>query len=390
MKRTVTRWVPALVAPVLVAVSAIGISVSAHADVNLPEKTPAQILQFVNTNPNIAFSGKVTKVANLGLPPVNLLPNISQSLVNQMKKSLPKGMSDLIPNASLQGNIATVLGLLSGTQQANVFYNGPTMARVQMLDQMSERDFIVNGSDIWYYDATQQTVLHYSVSAADKALETQKLPLDVTSPAALADYFLSQVTPSTTITSDQNSQVAGRGVYQLTFTPKNDGTLVSSVTISIDGVTGVPLSVEVYAAGQSAPAFKIAFDSVTFAAPDASVIAFTPPSGATVEELTDPLTSAAMTNSDHQPTAAEKAAAQDEYQKLNSEGWSAIVEIPATASTAAELASIKSNSYYNDLTSAVSGGRVFRTSLLNVLITDDGRIYAGSVTVQKLLEAASK
>jgi hypothetical protein len=65
MKRTAIRWIPAVLAPVLVAATAIGLSGSATASVDLPDKTASQILQFINTNPDIAFSGKVVKVADL-------------------------------------------------------------------------------------------------------------------------------------------------------------------------------------------------------------------------------------------------------------------------------------------------------------------------------------
>ena len=76
-------------------------------------------------------------------------------------------------------------------------------------------------------------------------------------------------------------------------------------------------------------------------------------------------------------------------QKLQAQGWSAVVEIPA-AQMPAELAALKANKLFTELTTSVAGGRVFTTSLLNVFMADDGRIFAGSVTIPKLLEAAAK
>ncbi len=401
MKRSAVRWIPAIVAPLLVAGSVIGVSVSASAGVALPVKTPSQILQFINKDPNIALSGTVTKIANLGLPAVNLLPNISQATVDQMKKTLPKGMSDFIPKASAPGNLATALGLLTGTQQANVYYNSPSMIRVQMLDQLSERDFIVNGSDAWFYDATQQTALHYVISAADAANEqaklqslwnanSSKLPFDAMSPASVADYFLNQIGPSTTVTIGSNALVAGRGAYELTLTPKSDTTLISSVTISVDGTTGVPLAVVVNAVGQSNPAFQVSFDSVSFGTSDSSLFSFTPPVGVTVQELPNSLSVDQMNALNQPPSAADQAAAQAQFDKLKAQGWSAVVEIPASQIPTQELATIRSNSYFDVLTKPVNGGRVFSTALFNILFTDDGRIFAGSVTTQKLLEAAAR
>ena len=63
MKRNIRRWIPAILAPVLVAGTAIGFSVSANAAIDLPDKSASEILQLINTNPEIAFSGKVTKKA---------------------------------------------------------------------------------------------------------------------------------------------------------------------------------------------------------------------------------------------------------------------------------------------------------------------------------------
>jgi hypothetical protein len=45
---------------------------------------------------------------------------------------------------------------------------------------------------------------------------------------------------------------------------------------------------------------------------------------------------------------------------------------------------------FTELTKPVAGGRIFSTTLMNIFIADDGRIFAGSVTAQRLLEAAKK
>lgn len=366
MNRNVVRWIPAIVAPAIIAATAFGISATANADVVLPDKTASQILQFINTNQNIAFSGEVTKVANLGLPNINLIPNISQAV--------------------------SVLSFLSGTQNANIYVNGLNAERVQILDPMSERDFIHNGSDIWYYDAGKQMVIHHTLTAAEQTpatpsstLDTSKLPFDINSPASVANYFINKAGASTTFTVGRAARVAGRDAYTLTLTPKSAGSLVESVTLSIDGTNGLPLGVTVKAVGQSSPAFELAFTSIKFATPDASVFEFTPPTGTKVKEIASPEITKPAGSTEQTPTAAE----QGQLNKLLSEGWSAVVEIPAVQAASA-LAAIKGNPLYGDFTRLVAGGRVLSTALLNVLITDDGRIFAGAVTPQTLLEAAAR
>jgi hypothetical protein len=89
------------------------------------------------------------------------------------------------------------------------------------------------------------------------------------------------------------------------------------------------------------------------------------------------------------PTAADKARAQAEAEKLIAQGWSAVVEVPANM-VPAEFSQLKKNTLFTELTKPVAGGRIFTTTLMNVFIADDGRIFAGSVTQQRLLEVAKK
>ena len=218
---------------------------------------------------------------------------------------------------------------------------------------------------------------------------SSKLAFDATSPAAVADYFLAQAGNSTTFTVGKDARIAGRGVYQLTMAPRTSGSLVESITLSVDAATGLPLSVVVRAVGQSKPAFDVAFDSITFAKPDAANFNFVIPTGAKVEEVLVPTQAELAKRMTKSPTAADEAQAKVEMQKLQAQGWSAVVEIPA-AQMPAELAALKANKLFTELTTSVAGGRVFTTSLLNVFMADDGRIFAGSVTIPKLLEAAAK
>jgi outer membrane lipoprotein-sorting protein len=401
MKRNILRWIPAVMAPVLVAASAVGFSVSANAAIDLPDKSASQILQLINTNPDLAFSGRVVKKAALGLPPMNIMPDISQASIDQMAKSMPKEMMDFLPKASAQGELALALEFFAGVHTANIYVDGVNKARLQVLDLISERNFIRNGSDLWFYDASKALVKH---SVIDPAQEEQakkdalglfnansaKLPFDATSPAAVADYFLSEAGKDTVFTVGKDAKIAGRGVYQITGAPRNAGSLVASVTISVDAATGLPLAVVVKAVGESTPAFEVGFESITFAKPDASNFNFVVPAGSKVEEVPVPTRDALeKLAAGKAPTAADKARAQAEAENLIAQGWSAVVEVP-TDMVPAQITQLKENALFAELTKPVAGGRIFSTTLMNVFIADDGRIFAGSVTQQRLLEAAKK
>lgn len=404
MNRTVTRWIPAVLAPVLVAGSAIAFSVSATAAVDLVDKSPSQLLQFVNTNPDIAFSGKVVKEADLGLPPMNIIPDISQSMVDEMTKTMPKEMADFIPKASAQGELALALEFLGGTHTANIYVDGTTRARLQVLDQLSERNFIRNGSDLWFYDASKAKVQHATINPADEAraekeakaffdANSAKLPFDAASPAAIADYLLAQADKQTAFSVGKDVKVAGRGVYQLIMKPRTEGTLIDSVIFAIDGATGLPLGVEVKAVGKSDPAFTIEFESITFETPAASNFAFTAPAGTTVEEILPPTEGELMKYADKLPSSATTAdalaQAKKEAEALEAQGWAAVVEIPADQLPAELRQLVKGNELFNELTQPVAGGRIFTTTLMNIYFADDGRVFAGLVTTERLLQVAA-
>jgi outer membrane lipoprotein-sorting protein len=405
MSRKSLRWIPALLAPVLVAGSVIGFSVQATAATDLPDKSAAQILQLINTNPDIAFSGRIVKKAAMGLPPMNIVPDVSESMIEQMKKQMPEEMADFIPKASAQGELALALEFFAGTHIANIYVDGPTKARLQVLDLLSERNYIRNGKDLWAYDASKAIAQHSVIDESEvnraegQALalfnaNSSKLPFDVTSPSAIADYVLAQASVDSVITVGEDANIAGRGVYQLTITPRSNETLVGSATLSIDAATGLPLAARITAVGSDSPAFEVAFETIAFATPAASNFDFIPPAGATVVEVALPTEAELRAKAElAQLGSTQSLPTEDEIKAealaLKAQGWGAVAKVRGDQVPAELAALIAENSLYLELTKPVAGGRVFTSTLLNIFIADSGDIYAGSVTVERLLKAAS-
>jgi outer membrane lipoprotein-sorting protein len=393
---------------VLVAGSVLGFSVQANASIDLPDKSASQILQMINTNPDIAFSGRIVKKASMGLPPMNIVPDISQSMIDEMAKKMPKEMSDFLPKASAQGELALALEFFAGTHTANLYVDGVEKARLQVLDLLSERDYIRNGNELWSYDATKAIAQHSVVSEAEVAAaeaearslfnkNSGKLPFDYTSPAAVAEYVLNEAGKYSTITVASDIKIADRGAYQITITPKGNQSLVASATLSIDAATGLPLAARVMAVGQSTPAFEVAFETITFTKPAASNFEFTPPAGTRVQEVAAPTKAdvlrelAKATAGKKVPTEAEaEQLAKAKLEDLATQGWSAVAVVPADQ-VPAELRALQlNNSLYKELTKPVPGGRVFSSALMNIFFADNGDVYAGSVTVARLLEVAAQ
>ena len=187
--------------------------------------------------------------------------------------------------------------------------------------------------------------------------------------------------PSTIVSLGENTEVAGRGAYELVLTPNTTDTLVESVAISVDAETGMPLSVQVTAQDAAEPAVSVAFTSLSLDAPSADLFAFTPPAGATVTE--EALPDMTGKTDSVRPDAAESGVT------VIGTGWDAVVLMPADADGTG-LAELTASPLYSQLTEAVDGGRTVSTTLLSVLVTDDGRVLAGSVPVERLQAVAAE
>jgi outer membrane lipoprotein-sorting protein len=364
MAQRLFKWAPAMGAVVAVTVAAIAIPMTANASSTLPSKTPAQVLALVANSKVSAFSGTIEQTSDLGLP---TLPSTGPG-------------SD--------SSVASTLELLTGTHTVRVYVNGPKDARVQVLDSMAERDVIRNGSNVWVYDSSANTVEHATIAAPKGtrkahlgAMEQGAMPKSskthastAKTPSQIAAALLSALRSSSTVSVGTDSTVAGRSAYDLILTPKVSDSLVGSVSIAVDSATGMPLGVDVDARGKTTPAFSIHFSSLSLAKPAASLFAFTPPANAKVTEVKTP--SASKSSSKHvafpKPT-------------ITGKGWDAV----ATFAKQSELTKLESSSEFGLLTSTVDGGRLFHTTLFNVLFATDGRVLVGSVSAARLEEVAA-
>ncbi|MEP6843200.1 MAG: DUF2092 domain-containing protein [Pseudolysinimonas sp.] len=393
----VVRWLPAIVAPVLIAAGVITIPAVANAASTPPSKTAQQVLSLIAGAKDAAYSGTVEQTSNLGLPQ---LPSVG-------------------PGSSSAGSDSTsqLLDLLTANHTARIFVDGAKKQRLQVLDSLAERDVVRNGSDIWTYDSKSKAATHVTLTphtpgshfaqpgtqtpgpqnpgartpgpqtpGANVPGESQTEPLTETlTPAALANRFLAAIQPSTTVSVASTSRVAGRPVYQLELTPKTGTTLVASVTLSVDATTGLPLKVVVDARGQKADAFSVGFSSIDFSKPPASLFEFTPPKGATV-------TTPKFDKPDHKINDAEPGTGSSAHAAkptVTGTGWASIVELPAGAvGSKAPAASASQSRLLDELTTSVAGGRALQTSLLSVLLTSDGRILIGAVPIATLEAAA--
>jgi outer membrane lipoprotein-sorting protein len=276
---------------------------------------------------------------------------------------------DLPAGAGDAAAVTAALEALTSDHNGRVFVGEEDQARLQVFDSFGERDLIVNGPEVWAYDSGENAATHVTLpeEATSRTAPDQQL-----TPDAVADRIVEAAGPTTELSVREDVEVAGRAAYDLVLTPRTDATLVGEVAIAVDGETGQPLQVTVTARGESTPAFQIGYTSLDLSAPDADLFAFTPPAGAEVEEVAPPTAPQGVDTADHpKPTVL-------------GTGWESVAVIDASATD------LTSQPLLAQLTTAVDGGRLLGTELVNVLITDDGRVLVGAVPLERLQAAAAE
>jgi hypothetical protein len=369
-RRSPTRWLSIAGASVLAAAvaAAVVIPTAADAQANLPDKTPAELLEFAAASEVTALTGTIEQTSDLGLPDLSSLTESS-------------GDADSSAGAS------DAIDLLTGSHTANVYLDGDR-SRLQVLDRLAERDVYVDraAGEGWFVDSETKNATHYTVSGDMTAPEWRPDATGET-PQQMLDDALATLDDSTEVSVGTDGRVAGRDVYELVLVPKDAASLVGEVRFAIDGETGAALAASVTALGADQPAFDITFTDVSFAAPDPSTLTYTPAPGYTVEKKT---LSAPSRDHAAAPDSGQSDVETDAADPpvVHGEGWTAVVELPR-ADTSTSDAGGADAAMLESLTQPVAGGRVLETALVTVYFADDGRVFAGAVSADHLAQVAA-
>jgi outer membrane lipoprotein-sorting protein len=398
--RRLSRWIPAIAAPIAIGIGVVLVPMQANAAVDLPDLTPEELLELAASSEVDALSGTIEQKSELGLPDLS-------GLTGAMGGGTPGGSGDDGPrggDAASATDLDDLVSLVTGTHTARVFLDGSN-ARLQVLDPLAERNVYLSDGGAWIYDSRAGAATHVTVDeAALDALEADaearaedaraqleaELGAPLPTPDEVLDQALARLDETTEVSVGTDARVAGREVYELVLEPRDADTLVGEIRVAIDGDTGVALAASVTARDAAEPAFSVAFTDVSFEPPEASVFDFTPPEGTEVTEHELPVPTAAELE---QWKAEAEAGAQRDGERMphpivHDEGWSAVVELPA-GEAAAEGLGAEASAMLDTLTERVDGGRILQTSLVTVLLTDDGRVLAGAVPADHLLDVAA-
>jgi outer membrane lipoprotein-sorting protein len=351
------RWaVPAAALVVTGGVLAGSLISVAQAAPGLPARTPAQLLAEVADSTPPPLTGTVVETASFGLP------------------ALPA-----------TGSPTSLSSLLTGSHTVRVWYAGPEHFRLAVPQSLSESDVVRDGRTAWLWQSTLNKVTKFTLPAHAPDTSVPAQPL---TPQQAAQQVLAAVGPTTTVSVATNVTVAGRAAYALVLAPKDARSLIGQVQIAVDGSNGVPLRLQVFARGASKPAFQVGYTDIHYVTPAPADLSFTPPAGATVSQVN-------LTGGHGQ---AQDAKGHAPYGVTTiGDGWLTVLKLPSSEVTAGSGGSSDDARVLNALLGSATqvhgawgSGRLIRTSLVTVLMTDQGSTFAGAVQPSVLYAAAAR
>ncbi|WP_188266312.1 MULTISPECIES: LolA family protein [unclassified Streptomyces] len=389
--------VPIAVATVAAATIGLVPALAASGDPDLPEITAAQLIEKIAASDTQTLSGTFRISTDLGLPSLGgLTPGLDG--LGALTGGGGGGTSSADPTAKLGE-------LLSGSHTLRVAADGPERQKLTLLDGSDEYSLVHNGRDVWAYDSKSREVHHGETGPAGKA---EKLPA---TPKQLADEVLKAAGDHTSLTVDGTAKVAGRSAYQLVIKPKQSGSTVESVKIAVDAATGLPLKFTLASVEGGKPVVDAGFTKVDFAKPAASEFDFKVPKGAKVTEegagAGDGPGLAPGDLGDDLPEGFEEGlpglggesggpdSGLPQGPKTIGEGWTTIATLDTGADPTAALDEAPKefkgllDSFGDKVTGKFGKGTLFKTKLVNALLTDDGKVYVGAVTKDGLIDAAN-
>jgi outer membrane lipoprotein-sorting protein len=345
------RWLVPLFVGCVAGAGIVVVAVDGGGGDTLPDTTAAALVSAVRHDADEGFSGTVVSQISLGLPAIPALPGWSPT-----------------------NSEASFTTLLAGSHTMQVWYAGRTRQRVALLGVGGETDLFRNGRTVWQWNSASGVARHIELSATSDGAFGRHLPEALT-PAALADGALAALDGDTGVELADEVTVADRTAYDLVLTPRDPATKIGSVHVAVDGATNVPLGVQVYPKGSDSAAIDVAFTSIRFGTPAERNFTFVPPSGATVSD-------AGRAYPVQNPVAA--------IPTVSGDGWTTVRRL---AGRAPVVSTGNHPDAFASLT-AVSGhwgkGRLVQSDLLSLLVTRDGRVFAGAVRPDRLYAAAGR
>ncbi|MGY1500269.1 LolA family protein [Streptomyces sp. QTS52] len=411
-RRKAARYAaPAMVIGLTAATIGLVPAFAGSGDPDLPKISAQELIEKIAASDVQQLSGTVKISTDLGLPDLG-------GLESGLLSGGLGGGSD--GSGSAADPSAKLLELATGTHTVRVAADGPDKQKLSLLEKAAEYSVIHNGDEVWAYDSASNEAYHATAPASESGKdkgEDRILPGDDTAatPGQLAEEALKAVDDTTSVTVDGTAQVAGRDAYKLVIKPKAAGSTVGAISIAVDSKTGTPLKFTLTPASGGAAVVDAGFVDVDFGKPAASTFDFTPPKGTKVteegagqageepgkvpgEDFGKEFEGDLKGPEGHGWANGAEGDSADDGVKVIGEGWNSIATFDSGTEGGVPSSDSPSDAgafggFLDSFGDKVSGdfgsGTVFKTRLINALMTDDGKLYVGAVTKDALVKAAN-
>ena len=312
----------------------LAVPAGAGAEPALPPVDPEELVESVLARDPQPLAGAVEMENGLGLP---ALPGVPQAA--------------------------------NGTSTARIWSDGDRRGRVQLPTESGERTLVSDGETFWSWNSEDRTVRR--IPEGEHERDTANAD-----PGAAAAEALAALRPTSEISVEGTSEVAGRAAYDLVLAPaSSERTLLREVRVAVDAEHRMPLRLTVLATGSPDPAMEIGFTDISFGPQDPELFRFTPPPGAKIEDV--------PRHEGHEPGAAEPTMVGD--------GWDTVLVAAAPGPGAERPEGLPDIAGLGrPITGPWGSGRLVTSAVASVIFTDDGRIAAGAVPEQVLTEALAR
>ena len=322
--------------------------------------SPSALADTIAQSRSVAWSGDVTTQGTLQIPDVDSFAGVAQ--------------------------------LFGERNDVRAWWRGPTSWRVDRVRQTGETGLVREGDRLtsWVFESARATVSPYSPVRLPDVSDLLPNQLAQRLLAGARDGELSRIPAR---------RVAGRDAPGLRLTPSGDRTTIGRVDVWADASTGLPLRVEVTAAGADRPILTSRVDRLDLDPPAPDTTTFTPPPDAEVRtrDAVDLAAGANVFAPFTLPDDVADLSRRGEVGDLGAvgvygRGPTALVAIPLRRDVVRDVRDQLSASASAEQTDA---GTALTIGPLSVLVSTGERgrgtfLLAGTVTPQTLADAATE
>ena len=233
----------------------------------------------------VAAGGTAIGVAATGGGPTPPPRPLDQAIHDALAAGHPDGVTariqftnSLFPSGALLGQAGSAL--MSGAS-GRLWLSGDGRGRIELQSNAGDVQVVWSASQVSVYDASSNTVYRAKLPATTRSSGSADTP------PALADVdkVLSEIGMHWALSDAQPTDIAGRGAYTVSASPKHDGGLLGSLQLAWDATNGTPLRAGVYAQGNTTPVLELTVTDISYAAVASSDVDVAAPAGAKVVDL---------------------------------------------------------------------------------------------------------